>query len=429
MNIASTPKERLYFLVANYFKFFADISLKRWRPQVVAITGSTGKTTLLELLDFQLGNTAHLSHNANSIYGIAFDILGLRGVSGSRLEWLKLFILAPLRAFSFTRQEAIYIVEIDAGRPNGARVIANWLRPSITALTGIEQSHAEFYEAAVKSGKYRTFIEAISDEFMSIPRATSELLIIPEGVDTIDRAIEQNLEFLPRRVLKLEEKSTLKSYEVSTEATKFTLSANRFSFSCPLPKEVWLQLAMMQSIVSELGFNELKSDMTDLAFPPGRSSVLAGIKDSTLIDSSYNAQLSSMLAILKMYKSIATKPKWLVIGDIIELGSREADQHVELAKFLLDYPVDRLVLVGRRCQKYMKSTLSDKRNVLFANDAHVALDFLQTNIHGGETILFKGSQHLEWIIAKLLANPASDMAKLPRQSPAEKTRLERLGYK
>ena len=39
-------KKKFYFLVASYFRFFANISFRRWQPRVIAITGSVGKTTM-----------------------------------------------------------------------------------------------------------------------------------------------------------------------------------------------------------------------------------------------------------------------------------------------------------------------------------------------------------------------------------------------
>ena len=84
-------KKRFYFLVASYFRFFANISFRRWRPRVIAITGSVGKTTMLNLVECILKDRAHYSHDANSAYGIAFDILKLTGVTGSKLKWFYLF--------------------------------------------------------------------------------------------------------------------------------------------------------------------------------------------------------------------------------------------------------------------------------------------------------------------------------------------------
>ena len=55
-----------------------------------------------------------------------------------------------------------------------------------------------------------------------------------------------------------------------------------------------------------------------------------------------------------------------------------------------------------------------------------ALKYLEKNLKGNETVLFKGSQYLEWIIEKLLDNP-EDAKKLPRQTPLYKKRRAQWG--
>jgi ABC-type lipoprotein export system ATPase subunit len=124
MTIISKFKKKFYFVAAGYFKFFANISLKRWHPRIVIITGSAGKTTLLNLVESQLGAKAHYSHNANSAFGIAFDILGMRGITGSKAKWIKLIFQTPIRAFSYKHKEKFYIVECDGERPHEAEFIA-----------------------------------------------------------------------------------------------------------------------------------------------------------------------------------------------------------------------------------------------------------------------------------------------------------------
>ena len=80
-------KKRFYFRVANYFRHFANRAFKRWNPRVIAVTGSAGKTTMMTMLEHEIGKRAHYSHDANSAFGIPFDMLGLKGIRGSKLKW------------------------------------------------------------------------------------------------------------------------------------------------------------------------------------------------------------------------------------------------------------------------------------------------------------------------------------------------------
>ena len=57
-----------------------------------------------------------------------------------------------------------------------------------------------------------------------------------------------------------------------------------------------------------------------------------------------------------------------------------------------------------------------------------ALKYLEENLTGKETILFKGSQYLEWIIEQLLEDPA-DVSQLARQDEAHRRRRASWGLK
>lgn len=427
MAIRNTPKERLYFAVASYFRFWANLSFQRWKPTVIAITGSTGKTTLLQLLEAQLGNEAHYSHDANSIYGISFDILGMSGVTKSRLEWLKLAIKAPFRALSYTRKTSIYVVEIDGARPGGASKLATWLKPTITAITNIEESHAEFFDDTVAKSNYHSHLEAITAEFMSLPLNTKQFILSdgdPKKIVAKALHAENNLK---AEIISITKSTWLKSYKVSLDGTTYQGKNGTYQFSSPLPDDIWLQLALVEKALQILDKPIKTYDLSYLTFPPGRSNVFVGIKDTKIIDSSYNAQLGSTLAILDMFQQIKATPKWLIMGDIIELGAREADQHRTLGEYLNTHAFDEMLFIGRRLKKYTLPQITQTTHIQAFDNAHQALVYITGNLKGGETLLFKGSQHLEWLIAQLLSDPA-DTAKLPRQTPADYSRRQKLGY-
>ena len=166
----------MYLGVVRYFRFFANRSLKRWRPRVIAVTGSVGKTTLLNLLEVQLGERAHYSHNANSAYGITFDVLGIDGVRGSKLKWFYLFIVTPIRSLWFRHSEEFYVVEIDGERPKETEFLASWLKPEVTLWVSVGRTHAVYFDGQVKQGLFASVDEAIVHEFSFLPRYTSKLV-------------------------------------------------------------------------------------------------------------------------------------------------------------------------------------------------------------------------------------------------------------
>lgn len=412
-------KKQLYFIVAKYFIFWANISFTRWNPRVFAITGSVGKTTMLNLLEVQLKNKVHYSHNANSVYGIAFDILGLTGVTGSKLKWIFLFFAAPFRAVSFTHDQSIYVVEIDGERPYETELLARWLKPEVTFWVSFGRSHAVQFDEQVKQGLFKNVDEAILHEFSWLPKLTTKAVVY-NNTDKNIASVMKNIDIKKFPV----NQDALQGYEVWPNKTKIKVDGQTFTFNQPIPKEIYIQLAMVFIIAKYLD-EKPTTTFENFTQPAGRSNYYNGIKKLQLIDSSYNAHLMSMKSIVELYKNMQASQKWIVIGDIIDQGETEAEQHKELGQLLNKAKFDRYIFVGRRTQEHTYSEITTKNAVTFLRPKN-ALDYIINETQGDETILFKGSQYLEGIIAELL-NDKSDIKNLPRQDKAAKKRRAKWG--
>ena len=408
-------KKKLYLSVANYFNFWSNISLKRWNPRIVIVTGSAGKTTMLNLIESQLGAKAHYSHNANSAFGIAFDILGMRGITGSKLHWISLFLQTPFRAFVYSRKEKFYIVEADGERPHEAEWIAKWLRPEVSVWVTLGRSHAVFYEQEVAAGNFANVDDAIAHEFSTIPANTRKLVII----DGDNEKMLETTKNIEAKVVSVK-KDALKSYEVYPDKAIFEFAKHKFVFHDPMPRDVTIQLVMLEKLMKYLN-EPINYDLNDFRMPPARSNYLEGKKGIKIIDSSYNAHIISMTTVLDMVKVLHAPHKWLVIGDIIDQGKLEGEEHEKLAQLLLDTKVENIVLIGRRTKKYTYPLLKDKAKVQSFDKPQQALKYLEKNLTGKETVIFKGSQYLEWIVEKLLAHP-EDVSNLARQDEAHRRR-------
>lgn len=414
-------KKRFYFVAARYFRFFANFALKRWRPRIIAVTGSAGKTTLLHMIEFELGDRAHYSHDANSAFGIAFDLLGMDGVRGSKLRWIKLILQTPFRALYYKRSGEFYVVEIDGERPRETEFLATWLKPEVTLWVSFGLSHAVQFEKEVQAGKFPTLDEAIAHEFATLPANTQKVVYI----DADSKMMVQSTQGVKAQVVALS-RSALKRYNVYPTRTDFVFESTSFHFSQAQPKDLAIQLLMLEKLVEYLDI-PLKTDFSNMPVPPGRSSYFRGKNGLNIIDSSYNAHLISVESILEMVKSLHAGHKWLVIGDIVDQGKIEGEEHQKLADMIAAAGPEMVILVGRRTKQYTAPRLRElgveTRTTL---DPHKALKFIEANTTGDETLIFKGSQYLEWIIEQLLADPA-DADKLPRREKAAVRRRKKRG--
>ena len=405
-------KKIFYFPLAYYFRFFAKIQLLLWRPQIVVVTGSSGKTTLLHLIESQLGNKARYSHFANSSYGIPFDILGLKRKTLKPDEWIFLFLAAPFNAFKIPPREKLYIVEADCDRPGEGKFLATLLKPRITLWTNSSLTHSMNFDNLASQGLAWEAREAIAHEFGYFLEFTKKLCIV-NGDFTL---IRKNLKRTQAQVESVS-KNLLNDYKVFKNHTEFTIDNKKYSIKFIVPKDTFYALAMTNLLVETLGIPHDPS-FSKFYLPPGRCSVFKGIKNTTIIDSSYNATPDGVRTILEMFNQTPFQNKWLVLGDMIELGNEEKEEHEKLGGLIKTMKLSNIILVGPRVSQYVSPIIPNAQIFLMPKEA---LDYLQTNIKGKETILFKGARFLEGIIQHLLADK-DDTSKLCRQEKVWKER-------
>lgn len=418
---ANELKKKFYFRLAGYFRFFANMVYRRWHPRVIAVTGSAGKTTMLSMLEHEIGDKAHYSHNANSAFGVSFDILGLKGVRGSKLRWAWLIVAAPLLGIFMRRKKPFYVVEIDGERPHEAEFLAEWLKPEVTIWVSIGLSHAVQFEKAVDAGEYKDVSAAITAEFANLPANTTKRVYI----DGESKAMVKATEGISAKVIPIR-KTIMKKYVVYPDSTDFTYGDTTYHFNTPQPKDIAFNLFVLADLMKYLKL-PFKTDFSDLKVEPGRSSYFKGIKGIDIVDASYNAHMISMTSTLDMAKRMHAEHKWLVIGDIVDQGSLEAEEHKRLAELIAAVRPEKVVLVGRRTKEYTAPRLKELGvSAVATTDPRKALSYIEKHITGKETLIFKGSQYLEWIIEKLLANPA-DAAKLCRREKAAVERRKKWG--
>ncbi|MFI5265512.1 MAG: hypothetical protein ACHQT7_02090, partial [Candidatus Levyibacteriota bacterium] len=304
-------KDFFFFPVASYFAFWARFRLKKWNPRVIVITGSSGKTSLFSLIESQVGDAAHYSHHANSAIGIPFDILGLHRKTLKPFEWVILFFKAPALAFKEPYKEKLYVAECDADRPGEGKFLARLLKPEVTLWVSSSRTHSMNFDKLVPS-KFEKVEEAIADEFGNFLERTSKLVVL-DGDSELMKGQEK------RTKAKIERISigNLDDYKVDRSGTEFRVGVQKVHIKSLQPKEIFYSIAMTNHICRYLGIG-FDPSFKNFKALPGRSSVFRGVKNITIIDSTYNANLSSMTAVLSMFEKFPAKEKWLVVGDMLE---------------------------------------------------------------------------------------------------------------
>jgi len=410
-------KSLLYFPLAYYFRFFARIQLAIWKPTIIVVTGSSGKTTLLNLIESQLKEKAKYSHLANSSYGIPFNILGLRRTNLTLDEWPYLILTAPFKAFKKPYKEKLYVVEADCDRPYEGKFLATLLKPEVTLWINVSHTHTMNFDHLVKNQNFKTVEKAITHEFGYFLEHTSNLAILNSDNDLIRKESQRS-----KAEIKYVTQKDLTAYKVFKDHTEFKINGKTYSINALLPKEAFISIQMTTFLLDYL---KIKPDpsFSKFSLPPGRCGLLKGTKNTVIIDSTYNATPDGMKAILNMFDLYPANVKWVVLGDMIELGNEEQEEHERLADVINSMNLDKIILVGPRVSKYTYPKLKNAESFIMPKDA---LNYLLSNIKGHEVILFKGARFLEGIIEHFLIDK-NDVKKLPRREKIWQERRKKWG--
>lgn len=421
--IIRIAKEKLYFPIASYFAFFARVFLRRWKPIIIVITGSNGKTTTLHFAELLLGSKVKYSHQANSAYGIPFFILGLTRRTYSAEEWIRFFVSAPFRIFFPVPQEKLLVVEADCDRPGEGKFLADLLMPAITILLDISKTHAYRFTSEKMDMGESELQRRIAYEYGYFLEKTADSVIVNSDSELIKNETERTKATVHTVSLK-----DMKKYSVDFERTGFYFRNRMITLPEIFPKETYYSLAAVHNLADVLGIQAVP-DFSGLSKPPGRCTLFRGIRNTRILDSTYNANLSSVISIVNTVKQIKHPRKWIVLGDMVDLGTAERQEHEALGKYLTGVNAEKLILIGNRLKRYTLPVLTRSEvpyRIEWFQKPVTALDFLKKNIIGGEFISFKGSGFLEGIIEQLLTDK-KDIGRLCRREAVWRKRRREWG--
>jgi UDP-N-acetylmuramyl pentapeptide synthase len=154
--------------------------------------------------------------------------------------------------------------------------------------------------------------------------------------------------------------------------------------------------------------------------PPGRMRLIKGIKNTLIIDDTYNSSPAAARAAIDTLHALATAGKKLaVLGDMRELGSVSEPEHLALGQYVVG-KTDMLVTVGESAKHIARAAVEAgmEENQVFSFDLpEPAGRFVQERIHSGDLLLIKASQgtRCEKVVKELMAEPERAAELLTRQ--------------
>src|SRR4051812_13914380 len=135
-------------ILKTILRILAKLTLARFNPQIVAITGSVGKTSTKEAVATVLSKKFSVrasSGNYNNEIGLPLTIIDEKSGGNNPLLWLLIFIKAIVKLFT-TKYPQVLVLEMGTDRPGDIGYLVDMVgKIDVAIITSIGISHLEFF--------------------------------------------------------------------------------------------------------------------------------------------------------------------------------------------------------------------------------------------------------------------------------------------
>jgi UDP-N-acetylmuramoyl-tripeptide--D-alanyl-D-alanine ligase len=409
-------------IIIFILKFEAKFVLWRFKPEIIAITGSVGKTSAKEAIYAVLANFYSARRGIksyNSEIGVPLTILGLKTAHFSFSGWLKNIFRGFAAIFS-GNYPRILVLEYGVDRPKDMDKLLDIAKPEIAVITAIGEIpvHVEFFSGPEELAKEKSKLAAnlrTSDililnyddlktlDFQKLTKAKTITYGFGEGAKV--RASNYRL------MLKNE------AGKIIPEGISFKVDYNGSNvpiriFGAFGKPQVYTALAAI-AVGAAKGLNlvEISQALTRYQVPAGRLKLIEGIKNTLILDDTYNASPLATNEALDLLKDLPAKRKIAVLGDMLELGEYAVKAH-RLAGEKASGASDLIFTFGERAKFIAEEAknfgFNPQKIFSFEHlDFQNAAKTLKSELEAGDLILVKGSQamRMEKIVKEIMAYP------------------------
>jgi len=410
-------------------KKISQLTLWRFQPKIIGITGSAGKTSTKEAIYAVLKNHYRVRKsegNLNNELGLPLAILGewsekeLKLVSREQPRgtetikklffWLKV-ILSAFISVLYLRKSVypqVLILEYAADRPGDIKELLEIAKPIIGIVTTVGEIpvHVEFFSGPEAVAREKSkLVESLSANGFAILNFDNE---------TVMKMKEQ----IRARIITFgfEQGADLKISSFENRADAHSTSSGQVeiplgisfkleyggSFVPVILKNCFgkaqayaAAISACVGLIYDLNLVEISEALSNNYVPAkGRMNLVKGIKDTYIIDDTYNASPLSVEEALNTISGLSAKRKIAVLGDMLELGKYSIEAHESIGRLAASM-VDILVCVGPRAKFIAESAKSyglPENKVLSFDTAVEAGLAVQDLMKTGDLILIKASR-------------------------------------
>ncbi|OHA00788.1 MAG: hypothetical protein A3C07_01945 [Candidatus Sungbacteria bacterium RIFCSPHIGHO2_02_FULL_47_11] len=418
----------------------ARATIRKYKPIIVGITGSVGKTSTREAVFTVLNskwNTRTSEKNYNNEIGLPLTILGIPHCGKNVFRWCRTLFRAWLRTkIRKLDYPAVLVLEYGIDRPGDMGHLLSIVKPKIAIVTtigdvpvhveffkdpeGLIQEKAKLVQAVLANGHV---ILNHDDYAVYNIRDCAKARVMTYGFEKHADVRITNYELRKTADRKLGEVPEGITFKIEHEGSVVPI---RLHGAFGKPNVYAAAVAAAVGTVFNMNLVEISKALEGYVSPPGRLRLLEGIKNSYIIDDTYNAAPEAMHAALDMLQALPGKRKIAVLGDMLEIGRFSEQVHRVIGDRVAGF-VDLLFVVGPRA-KFIADEAQNRgvernarqlsREQIFKFDDSVSAGkALDPMIQGGDLILVKGSQsmRMERVVEEIMRYPLRAEELLVRQ--------------
>lgn len=365
--------------VLSALRVLAVAARKRSRAQIIAVTGSVGKTTTKEMLRTVLSSCGRVHASAasfNNHWGV------------------------PLTLARLPEEARFGVFEIGMNHPDEIRPLVKLVRPHVAMITNVAASHLGAFESldGIAHAKAEIFEGLVSGGYGLINRDDKRYKLL--GDLATDAGVEHQVSFGCKRGADFR----YSDLTHTDDGSSFKISANghTYNISLNVPGAHIAENAcavFAASLLAGAAPEAISGAFERITAQKGRGERHLLALDGghiLLIDESYNANPHSMAAALGTLGRTPAKGRRIaVLGDMLELGKTSAKLHKELEKDIREAGIDAVFLAGAE-MKSLAEALDKPLLKGHYSDWKGAAKDIEKFLRAGDVIMLKASNSLKF---------------------------------
>ncbi len=364
--------------VNNTLKFLTECA-KSFREslntKIIAITGSCGKTSLKDMLGYTLNKrhkTTYSKKSYNNKYGV------------------------PLSLFNIDKKDKFGVLEVGMDKKGEIDFLTNIIKPDVGVITNISYAH-------IKNFNNISEIASAKSEIIDNIRSNGYLVL---NADDKFYNFHKKLAYKKKiKVFSFSQKkknSNVNIKKIKKEKDKFRvilrIDGKEKYFYVKNNFSNFLYNFLASITVMKIYINVFKLDKNlflNIKTTQGRGDILKlriNKKKIFLIDESYNSNPLSLNSALENFNKLETAnyKKYLLLGDMLELGKHSKKLHISMAKSINEILINKVYVIGNDIKETFKRIQKTKRGAILKNDSELN-NLIIKKLKDNDYLMVKGS--------------------------------------